>query len=357
MIKHKTRTLAGVLLRSGSTYREVSDALEISVGSVHNISREGMDYLEPLVTEMKRRSAFKCYLLADHTLSRMSDVDFERAGLKEKSVAAGILFDKATMLDGVMPKPDPDAWDQSKPGEMGRLYWPEGTSGQQPEEGHRYLLMKLFMQGRDTDALRIGRTVGMADEDIRECWNWHEEFDPPATQVEARLWKKQGKLRRDYDESGLPKDEEEKKERDWQVEKRELSRKFDDLYGLKPIDSALRQGGAHEAQAPETLTPAVPPEALERLFREEHSSGSSSQTGTSRSLPGPADERGEGVPETGRTFEPAPPEVGMRRVLNERFLNGLNALKAKMELNGIEQAVNAQLNDTYGKIPGSDEEN
>jgi hypothetical protein len=329
MITSKTRTLAGVMLRSGSSYREVSEALEISVGSVHNISREDMDYLEPLVMEMKRRSAYRCYLLADHTLNRMSDVDFEGASLKEKSVAAGVLFDKATMLDGVMPKADPEAWDRSKPGEMGRLYRPEGDNDD--EESYRYLLMKLFMQGRDADALRIGLTLGMDEEDIEECRVWQRAFAGPATLEEAFFWKRDGKLRLDYDSSRLPWNEEEKAEWERAERRKRLSG-----------ERRWRRGPYDEDDYDEDDVDEEPEEEAE--IEDADTASDTSGTG------------GEHGTEASRTDSPAPPEVGMRRVLNERFLNGLNALKAKMELNGIEQAVNAQLDERYGKIPGPDEE-
>jgi hypothetical protein len=328
MIKRKTRTLAGVMLRSGSTYREVADALEISVGSVHKISRDDMDYLEPLAMEMKRRSAYRCYLLADHALSRISDDDFREADLRQKSVFAGILFDKAAMLDGIMPRPDAKGWDEGRPGEMGRLYWPGHRADELEREGRRLALMELFMRGQDEDARRIGRTAGIPDEEMEEYRNWQEEFESPSTREEAREWKKRGELRQDFDDAHLPEDEAEKKHREKEALFRRNPSWFKHRYGedaYNAMEQALAEDGASEESAADAVENA----------------DTASSTGG---------ESGDGGPEAPRADSPAPQEADMRRVLNERLLRGL---KAKLEMNKIEQAVQAQLDEKYGKIPGT----
>jgi len=98
-IPDEKKELAVALLHSGKSYREVAEALEISIGSVHNIAREPMARIGPLVAELKERFAAKHYLLADHILGKIGDSDIERASLREKIQAAAILQDKARALE------------------------------------------------------------------------------------------------------------------------------------------------------------------------------------------------------------------------------------------------------------------
>ena len=98
-IAWEKRELARVLLASGRTYREVAEALDISVGSVHNIMKESGERVGPLVASIKKRFAAKQFILADHILSRITDWDIGKASLKEKVLAAAILADKAAQME------------------------------------------------------------------------------------------------------------------------------------------------------------------------------------------------------------------------------------------------------------------
>lgn len=93
------KELARGLLAMGKSYREVAEAMDLSVGSVHNIAKEPPERAEPMVTEIKRRFAMKHWLLADHILNRIHIHDVGRASLKEKAIAAAIITDKALMLE------------------------------------------------------------------------------------------------------------------------------------------------------------------------------------------------------------------------------------------------------------------
>ena len=98
-LPEEKKDLAVSLLRAGKSYREVAEALDISVGSVHNICMEPREGLDPLVAEIKSRLSARYYLLADHVLGWIIDDNLRGASLKEKAIAAAILTDKARMLD------------------------------------------------------------------------------------------------------------------------------------------------------------------------------------------------------------------------------------------------------------------
>lgn len=91
------------LLRAGKTYREVAEALDISIGSVHNIANEPPEVTAPFVDEIKKRLAHKHYILADHILNNLiiSPYSIGKASLKDRVLAAAILLDKARQIEGV----------------------------------------------------------------------------------------------------------------------------------------------------------------------------------------------------------------------------------------------------------------
>jgi hypothetical protein len=88
-----------VLLASGRGYREVAEALEISVGSVHNIMKEPDEDLEPFIKQIKVRFAKRHFILEEHILARISDSNIVKASLKDKVLSATILEDKALLID------------------------------------------------------------------------------------------------------------------------------------------------------------------------------------------------------------------------------------------------------------------
>jgi len=102
VIKQDEKELARALLAMGRSYREVAEAMELSVGSVHNIAREPMERIEPVLQEIRRRFAMKHWMLADHILGNIDARDLMYAGLKEKALAAAILTDKAMVLEKAM---------------------------------------------------------------------------------------------------------------------------------------------------------------------------------------------------------------------------------------------------------------
>ncbi len=100
-IEAEKRELARALLVAGRPYREVAEALDISVGSVHNIMKESREGLTGLLKETRARLATKYLLLSDHILGRISDADILKASLKEKALASAILADKAVKLESM----------------------------------------------------------------------------------------------------------------------------------------------------------------------------------------------------------------------------------------------------------------
>jgi len=94
-IPDEKKELAVALLHAGKSYREVAEALDISIGSIHKIAKEPMEKIGPLVRELKERFAMRNYLLAEHILGKIDDSDIRKSSLKDKVLAASILADKA----------------------------------------------------------------------------------------------------------------------------------------------------------------------------------------------------------------------------------------------------------------------
>jgi hypothetical protein len=98
-IPEQTRELARALLKAGRTYRDVAEAIQVSVGTVHNIAKEPYEDIEPLAAEIRRRFSMKYLLLADHVLGKITDMSIAKASLKDRALAAAILTDKAVQLE------------------------------------------------------------------------------------------------------------------------------------------------------------------------------------------------------------------------------------------------------------------
>jgi len=98
-IRDDEKELARALLAMGRSYREVAEAMELSVGSIHNIAKEPIARIEPVVREIRRRFAMKHWLLSDHILSGIRPRDLLHATLREKALASAILTDKALALE------------------------------------------------------------------------------------------------------------------------------------------------------------------------------------------------------------------------------------------------------------------
>jgi hypothetical protein len=112
-LETEEKELARGLLAMGKSYREVAEALELSVGSVHNIAKEPLERVEPMVSEIKRRFAMKHWLLADHILNKIHIHDVARASLREKALAAAIITDKALMLEKALKATGPSMREES----------------------------------------------------------------------------------------------------------------------------------------------------------------------------------------------------------------------------------------------------
>ncbi len=98
-IAGQRRAMAKALLATGRSYREVAEALDISVGSVHNIMKESSEDIMRILKETQARHAMKCLLLSDHILGRISDSDINHASLREKVIVSAILSDKALKFE------------------------------------------------------------------------------------------------------------------------------------------------------------------------------------------------------------------------------------------------------------------
>ena len=115
-IAEEKRAMAKALVAAGRPYREVAEALGISVGSVHNIMKESREDIMRILKETRARHAMKCFMLSDHILGRISDSDIINASLKDKVIASAILADKAVKFKE-KAAPEGPATDDGKAGE------------------------------------------------------------------------------------------------------------------------------------------------------------------------------------------------------------------------------------------------
>ena len=93
------RLLIRAMGKAGHTYREISRALDVSVGAVNYIIREEGPECTALADNIRIRNADRHRVLAEHILSSITDLDVSRASLKHKVIAAAILTDKAELLE------------------------------------------------------------------------------------------------------------------------------------------------------------------------------------------------------------------------------------------------------------------
>jgi hypothetical protein len=97
-IPEKKRELIRAMVQSGMHYRNVSEEMDVSVGVVHKIMREGEDIV-PLAAEVRKRLAARYVLLADTALDTITESLLRWQSGKERAVIAGILTDKALALE------------------------------------------------------------------------------------------------------------------------------------------------------------------------------------------------------------------------------------------------------------------
>jgi len=93
------RLVARAMKKAGHSFRQISEALDISVGALNYIVREGGPECDTLAHEIEVRNASRHRILAEHILSSIDDEDIRRAPLKQKVIAAAILTDKAEMIE------------------------------------------------------------------------------------------------------------------------------------------------------------------------------------------------------------------------------------------------------------------
>ncbi len=106
-IAEEKRAMAKALLAAGRPYEEVARAMDISVGSVHNIMKESREDLTRILNETRARIGMKYLLLSDHVLGRIDDHDINKASLKDKAVTSAILADKALKFQSMTAPSSP----------------------------------------------------------------------------------------------------------------------------------------------------------------------------------------------------------------------------------------------------------
>ena len=99
------RAIAGSMKMAGHTYREIAEALDYSVSTVHAIVRHEGPIMDQLAEEIIKREGKRHRVLSEYILSRITDGDLAHASLKEKVIASAILTDKAILLDSKLNKP------------------------------------------------------------------------------------------------------------------------------------------------------------------------------------------------------------------------------------------------------------
>jgi hypothetical protein len=133
-IGEKKRQMARELLEAGRTYREVAEAMDISIGTLHNIMREPPEATASLVGEIKGRLSAKHYMLADYILNTIEPLNIHNASLRDKVIAAAILVDKARLLEG---RPPAALLEHGEPVEGGGKACPPEQPGGEAEKGSK----------------------------------------------------------------------------------------------------------------------------------------------------------------------------------------------------------------------------
>lgn len=91
------RELARSMLDAGKTYREVAEALNIGLGTVHSIAAERPD--ARLAGALRKNFSSRCLMMADQILSDISRHDIAKSSLQQQTIAMAILLDKAMLLE------------------------------------------------------------------------------------------------------------------------------------------------------------------------------------------------------------------------------------------------------------------
>ena len=104
-IKPDKREQAKAMLRAGKSYRMISNALTMSIGTVHAIAREAsQDDLNRMVAEIKRGNVARHLMLADFLMDELADAVRTTTSVKDLAIAAAIMTDKAIILEKLQEK-------------------------------------------------------------------------------------------------------------------------------------------------------------------------------------------------------------------------------------------------------------
>ena len=101
--KDESRAICFALRSAGLSQKQIADSLKISKSTVHvwlNAVRQDDERFNDLVERIKTGLPNKAYFLANTVMSSINDDDIKKASLLQKTTAAGIMIDKARLIDG-----------------------------------------------------------------------------------------------------------------------------------------------------------------------------------------------------------------------------------------------------------------
>ena len=90
------------LIECGVSQREIARQLKVSKSTIHDVSVGNVQVDRELTEAGKRERASRLFVRADYILDKITDEDIEKASLKDKTIAAGILLQRGSEIDAAL---------------------------------------------------------------------------------------------------------------------------------------------------------------------------------------------------------------------------------------------------------------
>ncbi len=88
------------MLRAGKSYREIRSALDIGIGTIHNVARDMKDVdFKQIVKEIKSGYVARHLMLAEYLGSAIPTIFDTNANIKDVAIAMAIITDKAMKME------------------------------------------------------------------------------------------------------------------------------------------------------------------------------------------------------------------------------------------------------------------
>ena len=146
-----TKEMALAMLRSGKTYREIGNTLDIGISTIHTIAKEMEEVdLDQIVKEIKRGFVARNLMLAEYFAEKLPYLIKSDTSIKEVAITMAILTDKAMKMEYTineqkrppvpLPQPiKPVTLAMDSTGRASAVSKPQGKQDKLIAEAHRLL--------------------------------------------------------------------------------------------------------------------------------------------------------------------------------------------------------------------------